>query len=67
MTERRLMSAAALEDFGYLTVRKARGLYGLTIAKCEITSAGAHWLVASEFRHLLPKDFMDAHGAVASI
>ena len=56
----RLLVAAALEDLGYVTIQEAKGLYGLTVAKCEVTSAGAQWLLASEFRYLLPKDFVEA-------
>lgn len=59
----RIMTAATLEDKGYLTIQEAKGLYGLTIAKCKITPDGAQWLVSSEFRHLLPKEFMESHGA----
>ena len=56
----RLLTAAALEDLGYVTIREAKGLYGLKVAKCEVTSAGAQWLLDSEFKHLLPKDFPEA-------
>ncbi len=56
----RMMIATRLDDLGYVDTKADKGLYGLTVAKCEITDAGQEWLAQSEFRHLLPKEFIDA-------
>lgn len=37
----RLLTAGALEGLGYLTIREAKGLYGLTVAKCIHVRRGA--------------------------